>query len=98
MGLESFPAYREGGRLQNYRGRPPLSEGAFRTLRALVRDTAENLQRVGDGLEFLPGIQQERAGMLLALCGFRLEELAAPGAPFVISEAIKRGTESFAAR
>jgi hypothetical protein len=93
MGLESFPAYREGGRLQNYRGRPPLSEGAFRILRALVRDIAENLQRVGDGLEFLPGSQEERAGMLLALCGLRLEDLAAPDAPAVISEAIRRETE-----
>jgi hypothetical protein len=95
MGLESFPAYREGGRLQNYRGRPPLSEGAFGILRALVRDIAENLQRVGDGLEFLPGSQEERAGMLLALCGFRLEDLAAPDAPVVISEAIRRETEIF---
>jgi hypothetical protein len=55
MGLESFPVYREGGRLQNYRGRPPLSEGAFGTLRALVRDIAENLQRVDNCLGFLPG-------------------------------------------
>src|SRR5215203_7334573 len=95
MGLESFPAYREGSRLQNYRGRPPLSEGAFGTLRALVRDIAENLQRVGDGLGFLPGSQEERAGMLLALCGFRLEDLAAPDAPVVLSEAIRRETEIF---
>jgi hypothetical protein len=95
MGLESFPAYREGGRLQNYRGRPPLSEGAFGILQALVRDIAENLQSVGDGLEFLPGNQEERAGMLLAMCGFRLEDLAAPDAPGVISEAIRRETEIF---
>jgi hypothetical protein len=95
MGLESFPAYREGGRLQNYRGRPPLSEGAFRILRALVREIAENLQRVGDDLEFLPGSQEERAGMLLALCGLRLEDLAAPDAPAVVSEAIRREAGRF---
>src|SRR5918994_2320296 len=83
MGLESFPAYREGARLQNYRGRPPLSEGAFKILGALVRDIAENLQTTGDGLGFLPGSQEERAGMLLALCGFRLEDLAASDAPAV---------------
>jgi hypothetical protein len=98
MGLESFPSYREGGRLQNYRGRPPLSEGAFKILRALVRDIGENLQRVGDGLGLLPGNQEERAGMLLALCGFRLEDLAAPDAPVVISEAVRRETEIFAMR
>jgi len=94
MGLESFPAYREGGRLQNYRGQPPLSEGAFGVLRALVKDIAENLQRTSDGLESLPGSPQERAGMLLALCGFRLEDLATPDAPDVVSEAIRRETES----
>ena len=98
MGLESFPSYREGGRLQNYRGRPPLSEGAFKILRALVRDIGENLQRVGDGLGLLPGNQEERAGMLLALCGFRLEDLAASDAPVVISEAVRRETEIFAMR
>ena len=29
FGLESFPHYREGGRLQNYRGTPALSDPAF---------------------------------------------------------------------
>jgi hypothetical protein len=98
MGLESFPAYREGGRLQNYRGQPPLSEGAFGVLRALVKDIAENLQRASDGLGFLPGSQEDRAGMLLALCGFRLENLAAPDAAVVISEAIRREIDIFAMR
>ncbi len=93
MGLEAFPAYREGGRLQNYRGQPPLSEGAFGVLRALVKDIAENLQRASDGLGFLPGSPEERAGVLLALCGFRLEDLATPDAPAVVSEAIGRRIE-----
>ena len=37
VGLESFPDYREGGRLENYRGKPPLSDGAFKVLQALVK-------------------------------------------------------------
>ncbi|MEH2072563.1 MAG: hypothetical protein V7K47_31180 [Nostoc sp.] len=44
LGLESFPDYREGGRLQNYRGQPPLSDGAFKILQILVKNAAENLQ------------------------------------------------------
>jgi hypothetical protein len=95
MGLESFPAYREGGRLQNYRGRPPLSEGAFGVLRALVRNTAENLRRASDGLGFLPGTPEERAGVLLALCSFRMEDLAAPDAPAIVSEAVRREAGRF---
>jgi hypothetical protein len=79
MGLEPFPAYREG---------------AFGVLRALVKDIAENLQRTSDGLESLPRSPQERAGMLLASCGFRLEDLATPDAPDVVSEAIRWETES----
>jgi len=45
VGLENFPGYRRGGRLENYRGDPPLSAGAFRILQALVREAAENLER-----------------------------------------------------
>jgi hypothetical protein len=33
--------------------------------------------------------------MLLALCGLRLEDLAAPDAPAVLSEAIRRETQIF---
>ena len=94
MGLESFPAYRDGGRLQNYRGRPPLSEGAFGCCRRWS-NTAENLRRASDGLGFLPGSPGERAGMLLALCSFRLEDLAAPDAPAVVSEAVRREAGRF---
>jgi hypothetical protein len=42
LGLESFPHYREGGRLQNYRGQ--LSDGAFKILQRLVKSAAENLE------------------------------------------------------
>jgi hypothetical protein len=44
LGLESFPHYREGGRLQNYRGQPPLSDGAFKILQRLVKAAAKNLE------------------------------------------------------
>jgi len=44
FGLESFPSYREGGRLQNYRGSPSLSNEAFRMLQKLVVAAAANLE------------------------------------------------------
>ena len=87
MGLESFPTYREGGRLQNYRGHPPLSDGAFRVLQALVKDASENLESSRAG-RASPGGPEERAAMLLALTGFRLEDLAGPGAVGRISESV----------
>jgi hypothetical protein len=94
VGLESFPAYREGGRLQNYRGAPPLSEGAFRALQGLVKDAAENLGRLDSDPAYQPGRDTEDlAGTLLALTGFRLEELAVPEAPGRILRAVRRERE-----
>lgn len=78
MGVEGG-GYRAGGRLQNYRGTPPLSDGAFGVLQALVRGIAANLEaldaspRVGDG----PGA---RVRTLRALTRLPLEALAAEDA------------------
>ena len=45
LGLESYPRYREGGRLEHYRGDPPLSDGAFRVLQRLVTRAVDNLEK-----------------------------------------------------
>jgi hypothetical protein len=45
FGVEAFPKYREGARLQNYRGTPALTDGSFRILQRLVINAAENLER-----------------------------------------------------
>ena len=44
MGLESFPDYRTGGRLENYQDESLLSIGAFKILQRLVKVAAENLE------------------------------------------------------
>lgn len=81
MGLESFPLYREGGRLQNYRGQ--LSDGAFTILQRLVKSAAKNLEdfdcdyahRLGRGEQpFAP--TEDRTMMLMALTSLTIEELA----------------------
>jgi hypothetical protein len=78
VGLESFPNYRLGARLENYRGDPPLSDAAFRVLQALVHAAASNLERF-DADHF----RGEREGMdrtllVPALSRLSLEELASP--------------------
>jgi hypothetical protein len=80
VGLEDFPRYRPGGRLDLYRGKPPLSDGAFRVLQTLVKRAAENLERFDAGLP--PGLRgpEETALLIAALASLRLEELAADGA------------------
>ena len=44
IGLENFPEYRQGGRMENYRGNPLLSDGAFSVLQRLVHQCALNLE------------------------------------------------------
>jgi hypothetical protein len=90
LGLESFPHYREGGRLQNYRGQPPLSEGAFKILQRLVKAAAENLEAFernytqqlsrGDSRREASPLGRiaptENQIMLIALTSLTIEELA----------------------
>ncbi len=77
VGLEGFPRFRPGGRLDLYRGKPPLSDGAFRVLQALVKRAAENLERFDSGLPPGPRGPEETALLIAALASLRLEELAA---------------------
>jgi hypothetical protein len=76
VGLEDFPRYRAGGRLENYRGRPPLSDDAFRVLQALVKSAAENLERLDAGSGPGPPSAEALARRLTALSRRTLEELA----------------------
>jgi len=75
LGLEGFPAYRAGGRLDLYRGDPPLSDGAFRQLHAMIKDVAETVERFDAGR---PDGPRERALAVLALAVLGLEALAGP--------------------
>lgn len=74
LGLEDHRRYRPGGRLDLYRGDPPLSDGAFHSLHALIRSAAETLERSGVRGRTL----SERALVLSALASLRLDELAEP--------------------
>ena len=79
LGLEDPSRYREGARLEIYRGDPPLSEGAFRVLQRLIRAAAANVERFDAGLPPGPRDLRDRALALTALASHRLEDLAAPG-------------------
>ncbi|MBN1219848.1 MAG: hypothetical protein JXM69_13045 [Anaerolineae bacterium] len=82
MGLENYPAYRPGGRLENYPGQPPLSAGAVRVLQTLVKQAAENLAA------FDAAQQPPRERMLLALSYMTLEELASAQAESYLQQAL----------
>ena len=80
FGLESYPRYREGGRLEHYRGEPPLSDGAFRILQRLVERAVDNLETwsaTADDATRPDG----HMGTVVALTRLTVEDLAAGDAP-----------------
>jgi hypothetical protein len=76
LGLEAFPRYRIGGRLENYRGNPPLSPDAFEVLARVAWRAISHLADFGaaaaDHLSEMTGIA--RATFVLAR--LTLEQLA----------------------
>jgi hypothetical protein len=91
LGLEDFPAYRPGGRLDLYRGDPPLPDGAFRQLHGMIKEVAETVERFDAGR---PEDPRERALVVLALAVLGLEELAGPGS----EERLRRSVEELRGR
>ncbi|CAB5112893.1 hypothetical protein D3OALGB2SA_2512 [Olavius algarvensis associated proteobacterium Delta 3] len=90
LGLENYPEYRQGGRLENYRGDPPLSNGALRVLRALVQKAAENLERFDMTQRELLQTLHGRALVLMALTFLTLEELASREALSLLQHALRK--------
>jgi hypothetical protein len=95
LGLEDFPRYRAGARLDLYRGQPPLSDGAYRVLQRLIREAALSLERFDARLS-RPRSPAETALTLAALASLRLEDLAAAGAEERIEQAVERLRERLA--
>lgn len=90
MGLEEFPVYRNGGRFQNYRGTPPLSDGAFLVLQVLVREAAMNLECFDRNHFDAERSVNEKATMLMALAQLTLEEVASEEAEERLAEAVQK--------
>jgi hypothetical protein len=75
LGMENYPEYRAGGRLEHYRGDPPLSESAFKVLQGLVKSAAEQLE-VFDRSIFGPRTLALTGAVMMGLTRITLEELA----------------------
>lgn len=74
MGLESYPAYRSGGRFENYVGN--LSESAMAVLARLVVLAAENLEYNGPVCRGISASPSEKVHLLGRLTSLTLEEMA----------------------
>jgi hypothetical protein len=78
MGMEDFPAYRHGGRLENYQGNPPPSAAVFTILQRLLHKAASNVARwESRGRGAGPGRFPDHLKIIIALAALHLEELAA---------------------
>lgn len=86
LGLEAFPAYRQGGRLEHYRGDPPLSDEAFAVIQRLVVAAAHNLEvlaaRTRPSIEDLGALGR----LTVRLVASTIEELASPDMPSAIAD------------
>lgn len=78
LGLEDYPRYRAGGRLDLYRGDPPLSDGAFRILHTWIRSAAAHVESFDARFQGRPRSLAERALALATLASLRLDEIASP--------------------
>jgi len=87
LGLENFPVYRQGGRLENYRGEPSLSQGAFKILQTLVKEASQNLQEFHQKFYTDHELNvANQVAVLMALTTLTLEELASKEAMGVLLE------------
>jgi hypothetical protein len=79
LGLEDYPDYRSGGRLEVYRGDPPLSDEAFAVLTGLAARGIDNLTLVDQRWPYREESIDGLARLVCALTLLTLEEMAAPG-------------------
>lgn len=92
VGLEDFPMHRAGGRINNYRGTPSLSEGSFEILKKLVKTSAETLENFHKQFQGQINLPGGRIKMLLALAQLTLEELASSESELLLEKAFKAVT------
>lgn len=91
MGMEDFPCYRQGGRLENYQTIPPPGARVFTLLQRLIRKAAENLARWDNRVRASgPGNFPGQTALLAALAGLHLEELASEEADSLLARAVKK--------
>lgn len=83
LGLEDFPTFRPGGRLEEYRATIPLDSPAFHLICRAAHQCAHHLEQI-DQLRprwtSSPESSADKAEMILALASIGLEGLASPSA------------------
>ncbi|VAW16991.1 hypothetical protein MNBD_BACTEROID03-1037 [hydrothermal vent metagenome] len=75
IGLENYPNYTSGARLENYLGKPSISKIGFEMLKTIVKNAAYNMAEFDESL----GLHQDeldRTLRLMSLCSVNLLDIA----------------------
>ena len=75
IGLEKYPNYRSGARLENYKGAPTLSDAAFEVLKEIVFKAAHNIHTFDLKIKNRLDIDV-KTSVLTALCFTNILEMA----------------------
>jgi len=76
IGLENFPEYRLGARLENYLGNPPLSKEAFNILKIIIKNATDNIAAFDNYLGKTQS-SEDQIRRLESICSLDLIEIAA---------------------
>lgn len=76
LGLENFTMYRNGGRLENYRGNPPLSDSSFEILKKITVYAVMNMNKVYLENKEALNSKQGKLALVKKLTSISLEEMA----------------------
>lgn len=90
MGLEDYPGYRQGGRLENYLTDSSPQASSFQAVQTQLKAAVENLKSfdVEKGAELRD--TESQALLILALAQFTLSELATPEAPKQLGQSLEK--------
>ena len=85
MGLEKFPEYIPGSRMEHYCNDANLSPGAFKGLQTITIKASQNLERIDINCRTMLNSAKNRALLIILLAHYNLNELADPKAIETIS-------------
>ena len=75
IGLEKYPSYRKGARLENYIGSPKLSKEAFEILKKIIYKAVNNIYKFDNQINNITHKTNKRIA-LICLCSFSILEMA----------------------
>lgn len=88
LGLADYPQSKRVGRIENYRGNPPLSDGAFEILKQQVIKAAYNLELFARTETYHTFEYKGSLPVIIALSRLTMEELAADHCHILLQQAL----------